>query len=195
MMYSYVFYLLFILKWLNTVYGQTSLFKITSPTENAPFVAGYTLPIIYIISNDTNISNYLSLSAHLIAMDPKLPFKQIAITDHADLSQGFSFERVNSNNEKYYEHELNYVLPKETPSGNYQVLFQNLKSSTNTTVPIIIRPYSNTSLSTNNNNNGSTTNKNNSDQLSSIFKDNASINNYSILFCIIAITLNLILNN
>ncbi|KAI9301350.1 hypothetical protein BJ944DRAFT_243351 [Cunninghamella echinulata] len=146
--------------------------------------------------HNNNNNKHLHLSVHLVSMDPTLSFKQITITDSADLNQGFSFERVNSNNKKYYEHELNYIIPKETPPGNYHVLFQNSKSSINTTVPIIIRPYSNINLSTNNNNNNnSNVNNINGDQLSGIFKDNASINNFSILLCIIAIALNLILNN
>ncbi|KAI8978507.1 hypothetical protein BDB01DRAFT_837427 [Pilobolus umbonatus] len=115
-------------------------YNVTLPEVNAPYVAGQMLPISYTLPDDTSLSNSLSLSIYFTTQDPSLNFTEIVITSNADISQGFSFRRTH-NTYIYYEHQLSYALPNSTLPGTYVVQFVDSVSRTNTTIPIIVRPY------------------------------------------------------
>ncbi|KAF1801370.1 hypothetical protein V8B55DRAFT_1389517 [Mucor lusitanicus] len=115
-------------------------YNVTLPEPNAPYVAGQMLPISYTLPDDTNLPNLLSLSVLFTTQDPSLNFTDIVITSNADISQGFSFRRTH-NTMVYFEHQLSYAIPNNTLPGNYIVLFVDSISKSNTSVPILVRPY------------------------------------------------------
>lgn len=41
----------------------------------------------------------------------------------------------------YYQHNINYHIPEVAPSGNYEVIYQNLNTNSNTSIPVSILPY------------------------------------------------------
>lgn len=42
---------------------------------------------------------------------------------------------------EYRQHSINYPIPQTTPSGSYNVVFQNTLTQTNTTIPVTVNPY------------------------------------------------------
>ncbi|KAI8092595.1 uncharacterized protein BX664DRAFT_347871 [Halteromyces radiatus] len=116
-------------------------FNVTAPIPDSPYVAGQIVPVTYTLPDDANLPSVLGLAVYFTTRDPSLPFVQATISDNADLSQGFSF-RHTTNTEVYYEHQLNYGIPKETKAGNYQIVFVDTKGGGNTSIPIVVRPYS-----------------------------------------------------
>lgn len=61
------------------------------------------------------------------------------IIDNADVSKNDGSIKKNGNN-TYYEHSINYNIPKTLSAGNYQVAFKDLSTNTELAVPIEIRP-------------------------------------------------------
>ncbi|SAM02951.1 hypothetical protein [Absidia glauca] len=122
-------------------------FNVTAPLAGSPYVAGQIVPVTYTLPDDSSLSSVLGLAVYFTSNDPTVPFSQATISDNADLSQGFSFQRT-SNTGVYYEHQLNFDIPKETKAGNYQIVFVDTKGGGNTTVPIVIRPYSSSTAAT-----------------------------------------------
>ncbi|GAA5816607.1 hypothetical protein MFLAVUS_010137 [Mucor flavus] len=124
----------------SEVLSPSHNYNVTLPEPNAPYVAGQMLPISYTLPDDTNLPNLLQLSVLFTTQEPILNFTDITITSNADISQGFSFRRTH-NTYVYYEHQLSYAIPNNTLPGNYIVLFVDAVSKTNTSVPILVRPY------------------------------------------------------
>ncbi|KAI8335883.1 hypothetical protein BC941DRAFT_325346, partial [Chlamydoabsidia padenii] len=112
-------------------------FNITAPVADSPYVAGQIVPITYTLPDDASLPNVLGLSVYFTSRDNSVPFFQATVTENADLSQGFSFKRM-ANTQVYYEHQLNYGIPKETKAGNYQIVFVDTKGGGNTTVPFVV---------------------------------------------------------
>ncbi|KAI8391672.1 uncharacterized protein BYT42DRAFT_557669 [Radiomyces spectabilis] len=141
-MYSFFLVIVHIL--ISRAFGQvtspTHTYNITSPDPNAFYVAGQILPITYTLVDNPNLPTLLSLSVYFSTQDASLNASNVVITENADISQGFSFRRT-ANTMVYYEHQLNYLIPNATRPGNYQVVFQDAISRTNTSVPIVVRPY------------------------------------------------------
>ncbi|KAI8331222.1 hypothetical protein BC941DRAFT_360575 [Chlamydoabsidia padenii] len=121
-------------------------FNITAPVAGSPYVAGQMVPVTYTLPDDPNLS-ILGLAVYFASNDPSVPSSQAIITENADLSQGFSFKRT-TNTGVYFEHQLNYDIPKETKEGNYQIVFMDTKGGGNTSVPIVVRPYSTSTIAT-----------------------------------------------
>ncbi|CAO3587739.1 unnamed protein product [Absidia cylindrospora] len=159
---------------LGQVQAANKRFTILAPVADSPYVAGQIVPVTYTLPDDANLSSTLRLAVYFTSRDPALPYFQATLSDNADLSQGFSFRRT-ANTLVYYEHQLNYDIPKETKAGNYQITFVDTKGGGNTSVPISVRPYS-ASV-------GSTPTTNKSPQASNIFlQDNlASASSFSSL--------------
>ncbi|KAI7869375.1 hypothetical protein BDF14DRAFT_1701739, partial [Spinellus fusiger] len=122
------------------VISPSHTYNVTAPEPNAPYVAGQVLPVRYTLVDDAKLPNLLALSIYFNTVDPSLNFTETVITSNADISQGFSFRRT-QNTIIYYEHELSYSIPNTTHAGNYQVIFVDAFSRTNTSVPIVVRPY------------------------------------------------------
>ncbi|KAI8982278.1 hypothetical protein BDF20DRAFT_810154, partial [Mycotypha africana] len=122
------------------VVSPSHTYNVTLPVPNAPYVAGQMLPIAYTLPDDADLPKRLSLSISLTTQDPNLNFTDIVITPNADISQGFSFKRT-LNTFIYYEHQLSFSIPNTTLPGNYFVVFSDSISKTNTSIPIVIRPY------------------------------------------------------
>ncbi|KAL0089258.1 hypothetical protein J3Q64DRAFT_1727781 [Phycomyces blakesleeanus] len=124
----------------SQVISPSHTYNVTAPEPNAPYVAGQVLPVRYTLVDDIKLPNLLSLSIYFTTIDPSMNFTDTVITSNADISQGFSFRRT-QNTMVYYEHELSYAIPNTTRAGSYQVIFVDSVSRTNTSVPIVVRPY------------------------------------------------------
>ncbi|CAO3582871.1 unnamed protein product [Absidia cylindrospora] len=154
------------------IQAASKRFTISQPVEYSPYVAGQIVPVTYTISDDANLPSILGLAVVFTSRDASVPFFHATISNNADLSQGFSFRRT-ANTQVYYEHQLNYNIPKETPAGNYQIVFMDtIGGSGNTTVPIIVRPYSTSTVS-------SSTATNKPAQVSNIFLQDNSASSFS----------------
>ncbi|KAI7905719.1 uncharacterized protein BX663DRAFT_583967 [Cokeromyces recurvatus] len=122
------------------VQSPSLTYNVTLPEPNGLYVAGQMLPISYTLPDNADLPKLLSLSISFITEDPRLNFTGAVVTNNADISQGFSFRRTH-NTFVYYEHQLSYSIPKNAVPGNYIVLFNDAVSKTNTSIPIIVRPY------------------------------------------------------
>ncbi|KAI9475857.1 MAG: hypothetical protein EXX96DRAFT_574931 [Benjaminiella poitrasii] len=125
---------------LAEVRSPSLTYNVTLPEPNGLYVAGQMLPISYTLPDDPNLPKLLSLSISFTTTDSNLNSTGAVITPDADISQGFSFRRTR-NTYVYYEHQLSYAIPKNTVPGNYIVMFNDAISKTNTSIPIIVRPY------------------------------------------------------
>ncbi|ORZ15733.1 hypothetical protein BCR42DRAFT_451672 [Absidia repens] len=173
---SCIYFLVLIHVFALMVQGQVQAaskrFAILQPVAYSPYVAGQIVPVTYTIPDDAALPSILGLAVFFTSRDTSVPFFHATISNNADLTQGFSFRRT-ANTEVYYEHQLNYNIPKETPAGNYQIVFMDtIGGSGNTTVPIIVRPYSTSSGS-------SSTATNKPAQVSNIFLQDNSASSFS----------------
>ncbi|KAI9252971.1 hypothetical protein BDA99DRAFT_552826 [Phascolomyces articulosus] len=127
-------------------------FNVTSPVSNGPYVAGQVLPCTYILFSEVDSS---SLKLQII-LEPASGHKSPAstttgatstnnttmtIAQNADVSKTDASAKQNGN-VTYYEHSINYNIPKTATPGNYQVVFNDLSTNTDLSVPIEIRPVS-----------------------------------------------------
>ena len=65
----------------------------------------------------------------------------MVIAQNADVSKTDASAKQNGN-VTYYEHSINYNVPKTVTPGSYQVVFSDLSTNTDLSVPIEIRPVS-----------------------------------------------------
>ncbi|KAH8549163.1 hypothetical protein BGW37DRAFT_530757 [Umbelopsis sp. PMI_123] len=128
----------------TTVYGSvTSIsgtFEILSPIPNSIYVAGQILPIIYAFSSSIAATQSLQLA---VALSPNpantLNVTSLVITPAADVSQTGKLSR-GKNNLTYYEHAVNFPIPKDTPAGVYDIIFTDKLQATNTAITVKINP-------------------------------------------------------
>ncbi|KAG2173135.1 hypothetical protein INT43_004508, partial [Umbelopsis isabellina] len=110
-------------------------FNVTNPIQGGTFVSGKTLPIVYDLL-DNPIA--LELNVYLVPSDSTNGnSSEITIKQNADISEDAS-SMHSQNNETYWEHTINFPLPSTLAAGAYNVVFQDVLSHTNTTVPIMI---------------------------------------------------------
>ncbi|KAI9484490.1 hypothetical protein BDB00DRAFT_774843 [Zychaea mexicana] len=121
-------------------------FNVTSPVSNGPYVAGQILPCTYVLFSEVDSSS-LQLQ---IVLEPvsggasnsttTAPTTMV-IAQSADVSKTDGSAKQNGNM-TYYEHSINYSIPKAATPGNYDVVFKDLSTNTDLSVPIEIRPMS-----------------------------------------------------
>ncbi|SAL99631.1 hypothetical protein [Absidia glauca] len=123
--------------------SKSGEFNITSPLDDGVYVAGQQLPISYVILDS---GSRLSLNIYFQPA-PGINSTGAVIAKNADVSE-VAGAVVTINNKYYWQHTYNYAIPPTAPPGSYFVLFESVNTSTNTSVPVIIRPYVNMTTAT-----------------------------------------------
>ncbi|KAJ2961264.1 hypothetical protein NQZ79_g3521 [Umbelopsis isabellina] len=123
----------------NLVFAQVQApdgsFNVTNPIQGGTFVQGKTLPIVYDLL-DNPIA--LELNVYLVPSGSSNGnSSEVTIKQNADISEDASSMHT-QNNKTYWEHTINYPIPSTLAAGAYNVVFQDVLSHTNTTVPILI---------------------------------------------------------
>lgn len=142
--------------------SKSGEFNITSPLDDGVYVAGQQLPISYVILDSGSSNTWLSLKKAAspsffccIGLSLNIYFQPApginntgaVIAKNADVSE-VAGAVVTINNKYYWQHTYNYAIPPTAPPGSYFVLFESVNTSTNTSVPVIIRPYVNMTTAT-----------------------------------------------
>lgn len=110
--------------------------NISSPIQNGVYIAGKTLPLTYIPDTSAN----LNLNIYLRGMDASS--NETVIAENADVSNSPENAVHDPNSQSiYYQHSINYNIPTTTPAGDYEVIYQNMNTNVNTTIPISIMAY------------------------------------------------------
>ncbi|KAI8140738.1 hypothetical protein BJV82DRAFT_622322 [Fennellomyces sp. T-0311] len=123
---------------LSGSYAQEGLFNVTKPVANAPYVAGQKLPLVYEVSA---ISSQYNLQITISFNNPRNATNNVLVEANAPIDQGFSSQREVGNT-TVYEHQLNYDIPVNTAPGTYDVVYTNSVTGHNVTIPVDIRPAS-----------------------------------------------------
>ncbi|KAG1117099.1 hypothetical protein PS15m_007740 [Mucor circinelloides] len=109
--------------------------NISSPLLNGIYVAGQILPLSY-----TPLESNVVLNIYLKGADAS--FNESAIALNADTSNDpTSNVPVKVDTITYYQHSINYAIPTTYPAGNYECIFENVATHTNTSVPISLLAY------------------------------------------------------
>ncbi|KAG2227176.1 hypothetical protein INT45_008420 [Circinella minor] len=136
-------------------------FNVTSPVSNGPYVAGQVLPCTYILFSEVDTSSLkLQITLEPVGSSPSAGSSSssskaspsgtsatssnnstMVIAQNADVSKTDASAKQNGN-VTYYEHSINYNVPKTVTPGSYQVVFSDLATNTDLSVPIEIRPVS-----------------------------------------------------
>lgn len=138
--------------------SKSGEFNITSPLDDGVYVAGQQLPISYVILDSGSSNTWFSsrkrphpvFSSFALGLSLNIYFQPAPginstgalIAKNADVSE-VAGAVVTINNKYYWQHTYNYAIPPSAPPGSYFVLFESVNTSTNTSVPVIIRPYVN----------------------------------------------------
>ncbi|KAG2177428.1 hypothetical protein INT44_007939 [Umbelopsis vinacea] len=118
---------------LAQVQAPDGTFNVTNPVKGGTFVQGKSLPVVYdLLVNPIT----LQLNVYLV-YGGSGNVTQVAIAQNADVTEDAS-SLQNKNGQSYWEHSINYVIPSTVPAGPYNVVFEDVTSHTNTTVPITI---------------------------------------------------------
>ncbi|CAO3634967.1 unnamed protein product [Cunninghamella blakesleeana] len=120
------------------IQAKSNEFNISSPLEDGVYVAGQKLPITYVI---TDSSSSLNLNIYFVPT-AGVNFTSLVIAHKADVSD-IAGAVVTINGKSYWQHTYNYAIPPNAPAGFYHVVFESVGTSTNTTVPVNIRPFVN----------------------------------------------------
>ncbi|CAM0140335.1 hypothetical protein VKS41_007036 [Umbelopsis sp. WA50703] len=125
---------------LAQVQAPDGSFNITNPVQGGIFVQGKTLPIVYDL-----LDNPIALQLNVLLVPSGSSSSsnggEVTIMQNADVSEDASSMHT-VNNKSYWEHTINYSIPATLAAGSYNVVFQNVMSHTNTTVPITINAAS-----------------------------------------------------
>ncbi|CEP08034.1 hypothetical protein [Parasitella parasitica] len=106
--------------------------NITSPLLHGTYVAGQILPLSYI-----PINSKVALNIYLKGGD-----NETAIALDADTSNDPTNNApIKVDNATYYQHSINYVIPTTYSAGNYECIFENTASGSNTSIPISLLAY------------------------------------------------------
>ncbi|KAG2204765.1 hypothetical protein INT46_006158 [Mucor plumbeus] len=109
--------------------------NITSPLINGVYAAGQILPLGY-----TPLNSNIVLNIYLKSADAS--FNEAAIVLSADTSNNPTYHvPIKVDNTTYYQHSINYAIPIAYPAGNYECIFENTVSRTNTSIPVSFRAY------------------------------------------------------
>lgn len=67
-------------------------------------------------------------------------FNETVIAVDADINNDpTSTVPITQGTTTYYQHSVNYQIPPTTPAGQYQVIYQNVNTNLNTSIPITIQ--------------------------------------------------------
>jgi hypothetical protein len=93
-------------------------FNVTNPIQGGTFVQGQTLPIVYdLLVNPIA----LSLNVYLVSSG-SANVTEFTVVQNADITEDQSSLQT-KNNQSYWEHTVNYLIPIWIPSGAYNVRF------------------------------------------------------------------------
>ncbi|GAN01506.1 hypothetical protein MAM1_0008c00939 [Mucor ambiguus] len=107
--------------------------NISSPLLNGAYVAGQILPLSY-----TPLSSNIVLNVYLKGAN----VNESAIALNADTSNDpTSNVPIKVDNMTYYQHSINYAIPTTYPAGNYECIFENVATHTNTSIPVSLLAY------------------------------------------------------
>ncbi|KAI9285116.1 hypothetical protein BC943DRAFT_324513 [Umbelopsis sp. AD052] len=128
----------------TTAYGSvTSIsgtFDILSPLPNSIYVAGQILPVVYSYSTSIAASQTLQLAVSVIPnASNQLNVTSFVVTPNADVSPSGKLSR-GRDNLSFYEKAINFPIPKDAPSGIYDVIFFDKLQQTNTVITVKINP-------------------------------------------------------
>lgn len=91
-------------------------FNVTNPIQGGTFVQGQTLPIVYdLLVNPIA----LSLNVYLVSSG-SANVTEFTVVQNADVTEDQSSLQT-KNNQSYWEHTINYLIPIWIPSGAYNV--------------------------------------------------------------------------
>ncbi|KAL9555769.1 hypothetical protein MBANPS3_002208 [Mucor bainieri] len=107
--------------------------NISSPLLNGVYVAGQILPLSY-----TPLSSNIVLNIYLKGAN----VNESAIALNADTSNDPTNNvPIKVDNVIYYQHSINYAIPTTYPAGNYECIFENVATHTNTSIPVSFLAY------------------------------------------------------
>ncbi|CEG84127.1 hypothetical protein RMATCC62417_17974 [Rhizopus microsporus] len=110
--------------------------NISSPLVNGVYVTNRTLPCTYTPANPANLKLNIYLTSTSIS-----GFNETVIAADADISNDpTNTVPITQGTTTYYQHSVNYQIPPTTPAGQYQVIYQNVNTNSNTSIPITIQP-------------------------------------------------------
>ncbi|KAI8577856.1 hypothetical protein K450DRAFT_249585 [Umbelopsis ramanniana AG] len=118
---------------LAQVQSPDGTFNVTNPIKGGTFVQGKALPVVYDL-----LVNPITLQMNVyLVYSGSGNGAQVTIAQNADVTVDAS-SLQNKNNQSYWEHSINFAIPTTIPPGTYNVVFEDVTSHTNTTVPITI---------------------------------------------------------
>ncbi|OAD08243.1 hypothetical protein MUCCIDRAFT_154866 [Mucor lusitanicus CBS 277.49] len=107
--------------------------NISSPLLNGVYIAGQILPLSY-----TPLSPNIVLNIYLKGAN----INESAVALNADTSNDpTSNVPIKVDNMTYYQHSINYAIPTTYPAGNYECIYENVATHTNTSIPISVLAY------------------------------------------------------
>ncbi|KAI9318960.1 hypothetical protein BX666DRAFT_1921631 [Dichotomocladium elegans] len=114
-------------------------FNITSPLDHGVYVGGQILPITYVLIRDSS-----GLELNIYVRSTNVNATTVTVAQKADVSEDAS-SIVKIDNETHWQHSYNYKIPQTAPAGFYEVVFESVSGHVNTSIPIMIRPYTSSS--------------------------------------------------
>ncbi|KAF7729732.1 hypothetical protein EC973_003810 [Apophysomyces ossiformis] len=111
-------------------------YNVSSPVRNGPYVVGQILPCTYQLFPDID-SSVLHLNIQLQATSPGQNTSLVIATD-VDVTKTPA-SVMHNGNVTYYEHSINYQIPKTVAPGTYNVNFIDTSTNTQLSIPIEIR--------------------------------------------------------
>ncbi|KAI8888761.1 hypothetical protein K501DRAFT_172423 [Backusella circina FSU 941] len=110
--------------------------NITSPLIQGTYVAGQILPCTYTPAIPAN----LKLNIYLKPLN--VYYTEQVIAYGADVSNNpVGNVPIVVDGQTYYQHSINYPIPATAPAGNYEVIYQNMNTNSNTSIPISVLAY------------------------------------------------------